>query len=60
MCHAYQTLLQKGLKPENIITMAYDDIAYDSENPFPGQVFNKPTYAKAGQDVYSGCKIDYT
>ncbi len=36
--------------------MAYDDVANDSENPFPGQIFNKPN----GQDVYAGCKIDYT
>lgn len=35
--------------------MAYDDVANDSENPFPGQLFNKPN----GQDVYKGCNIDY-
>jgi len=35
--------------------MAFDDIANSSENPFPGQLFNKPN----GQDVYAGCNIDY-
>lgn len=35
--------------------MMYDDVAHDSENPFPGQLFNKPD----GEDVYKGCKIDY-
>ena len=35
--------------------MAYDDIANNSENPFPGKLFNKPN----GQDVYAGCNIDY-
>ena len=36
--------------------MAYDDIANHRENPFPGKIFNKPN----GEDVYSGCKLDYT
>ena len=55
ICHAYQTLITKGIKPSNIITMAYDDIANNSENPFPGKIFNKPD----GDDVYAGCVIDY-
>merc|ERR1719230_691454 len=41
--------------------MAYDDIANNSRNPFPGQLFNKPTAAgEPGVDVYAGCKIDYS
>ena len=36
--------------------MAYDDIAYNKENPFPGKIFNKPN----GPDVYKNCKLDYT
>lgn len=59
ICHAYSTLLAKGLKAQNIIVFAYDDVANDSENPFPGKLFNKPTYAKPGKDVYASCKIDY-
>lgn len=39
--------------------MAYDDIAHDSQNPFPGKVFNKPDRSGPGVDVYAGCKIDY-
>lgn len=35
--------------------MAYDDVANDPENPFPGKLYNKPN----GQDVYTGCNIDY-
>ena len=54
--HTYQVLVQKGMKPENIIVMAYDDIANNSRNPFKGKVFNKPN----GPDVYEGIKIDYT
>jgi len=41
--------------------MQYDDIASDPSNPYPGQVFNKPTAAGTpGVDVYKGCKKDYT
>ena len=40
---------------ENIIVFAYDDIAYDLQNPLKGQVFNHPD----GEDVYAGVKIDY-
>ena len=33
----------------------YDDIANNSQNPFPGQIYNHPN----GRDVYAGVKIDY-
>jgi len=55
ICHAYQVLKKNGFPESNIITMAYDDIANDPENPIPGKLFNKPN----GDDVYTGCKIDY-
>jgi legumain len=57
--HAYQTLIKKGLSPDNIILMAYDDIANDTENPFKGKVFNKPDPKGLGEDVYKNIKIDY-
>ena len=53
--HHYQILKERGLKPENIIVFAYDDIANAARNPFPGKVFNSP----AGKDVYEGVIIDY-
>jgi hypothetical protein len=60
VCHAYQVVRSKGIPESNIITMAYDDIANNSQNPFPGQLFNKPTAAGTpGVDVYAGCNIDY-
>jgi legumain len=60
VCHAYQIVKAKGIPESNIITMAYDDIASSSSNPFPGKLFNKPTPAgTAGKDVYAGCNIDY-
>merc|ERR1719329_2120832 len=39
--------------------MAYDDVANDEENPFPGKLFNKPDPNGPGVDVYDGCNIDY-
>ena len=53
--HAYHILVNNGMPPENIIVFAYDDIANNPSNPFPGQVFNHPD----GADVYAGVKIDY-
>jgi len=56
--HAYQSLISYGFEKDNIITFAYDDIASDPENPFPGKVFNKPSDGP-GKDVYDGIEIDY-
>jgi len=59
-CHAYQIAKSKGISEDHIIMMAYDDIANNPRNPFPGQLFNKPTAdGDAGNDVYAGCNIDY-
>lgn len=54
-CHAYQIVLKGGIPAANIIHFAYDDVANNSQNPFPGKLFNKPN----GSDVYGGCVIDY-
>ena len=50
VCHAYQILKRGGLKDENIVVFMYDDIAHNSENPYPGKIINKPD----GPDVYQG------
>ena len=42
--HAYQVLLKRGFAPSNILVLAFDDIAQSKGNPFPGHVYNKPTY----------------
>jgi legumain len=57
--HAYQILVNNGIPKEQIIVLAYDDIANDPENPFPGQIFNKPDPTGKGQNVYAGVPIDY-
>lgn len=48
-------MLKQGLPEDHIIVMAYNDIAWDSENPFPGSLYNK----QDGPDFYQGCKFDY-
>lgn len=57
--HAYQILKKNGFSQDRIITFAYDDIADNIKNPFKGKVFNKPTNANPGIDVYAGVVIDY-
>lgn len=60
-CHAYQILANGGVPADHIILMAYDDIASNEENPYPGQIFNKPTPdGVPGYDVYAGCEISYS
>ena len=58
--HTYKMLIQQGFDPEKIIVFAYDDIAQNIRNPFPGKIFNKPSYGGEGVDVYEGVKIDYS
>lgn len=63
-CHAYHVVRRHGIPEENVILMMYDDVANDKENPFPGQLFNKPTSGNrtdqvAAVDVYKGCNVEY-
>lgn len=48
VAHAYHVLIDHGVKPDNIIVFAYDDIADSDDNPFPGKIYNQPN----GVDVY--------
>lgn len=59
ICHSYKILVDNGMNPDKIIVLAYDDIANNSQNPFPGKIFNKPDPRGQGVDVYAQCKIDY-
>jgi len=58
--HSYHILVENGVPKENIIVLAYDDIANDYENPFKGKVYNRPDPKGEGRDVYAGVQIDYT
>ena len=50
-----------GIPENQIVHLAFDDIANNRANPFKGQIFNKPTASGTpGVNVYEGCKIDYT
>jgi legumain len=60
VCHAYQIAHANGIPDSRIIMMYYDDIANNVQNPYRGQIFNKPTATGTpGVDVYGGCKKDY-
>ena len=63
--HAVQIMMNNGIPRENIIHLAYNDIANNSRNPYPGQLFNKPLSSTAQADidaanVYIEDQIDYT
>jgi len=58
-CHAFNLLVKNGMPASRIIVLAYDDIANNYSNPFPGKIFNKPDPKGKGVDVYATCKIDY-
>jgi legumain len=56
VCHLYHLLTkQHGIPKRNVITMMYNDIAFNEENPHRGHIFN----ALHGKDVYEGVMIDY-
>jgi len=57
--HAVQIMLKNGIPREQIIHLAYDDIATSRSNPFPGQLFNKPSTGP-GENVYDQSQIDYS
>ena len=40
---AYRVSQYQHLQDDNIIYMAYDDIAYNTANPLQGQIVNWPT-----------------
>ena len=56
VCHAYHLLIKQGVPAEQIIVMAYGDVAWDDENPFPGTLYN----GNDGVNYNEGCNLDYT
>ena len=54
--HVYQSLIKRGFSKNHIILLAFDDIAYNPKNPFPGEIYNRPD----GPNVYEGVIIDYS
>lgn len=53
--HMYHIAKKFGVPENRLIVFAFNDLAQNSRNPFPGQVFNSPD----GPDVYKDLKIDY-
>ncbi|CAN0585430.1 unnamed protein product, partial [Ectocarpus sp. 12 AP-2014] len=61
VCHAYHVVRRNGIPAENVILMTYGDAVDSVDNPFPGQLFNKPTPdGVAGYDVNRACSPSYT
>ena len=57
--HAWHIMRSNGIPEDNIILFAYDNIAFDPNNPFPGQIFNRPSPGSPGVDVKHNVTIDY-
>lgn len=56
VCHAFHVLSGiGGIPKDNIIVMMADDIAHNSENPFQGNIINRPN----GTNVYPGVNKDW-
>ncbi|KAK6051021.1 peptidase C13 family protein [Cooperia oncophora] len=55
VAHAYHILIQHGVPADNIVTMMYDDVAFDPKNPKPGELHNSPD----GPDYRKGMTVDY-
>ena len=60
VCKAYQLAHRAGVPDERIITFMMDDIANNTQNPFPGKIFNE-LYVEGGDNfnVYEGVVKDY-
>ena len=56
--HAVKIMLENGIPRDQIIHLAYDDIAYHVKNPLKGQIFNAPSDGP-GRNVYDQSEIDY-
>jgi len=48
-------MVRQGIPEDQFIVMAFNDVAWDMLNPFPGKLFNRLDAV----DWYEGCKIDY-
>ena len=61
-CRVYDDLIKAGIKPENIIFMAYSTDLNDRQNPYPGMIFTDPAPNTDGDWAKYGCfdHLDYT
>ena len=57
--HAVQIMLENGIARDHIIHLAYDDVANNRYNPFPGELYNVPS-SGPGVNVYDADNVDYT
>jgi legumain len=58
VCHSYHVLRDRGFNPNRIILFTYDDVPYAEDNPYKGQLFNRPGLDSI--DYNEGCVKDYT
>ena len=54
----YQMLKRHGYDDDHIVLVLADNIAYDPNNIYPGEVYVKPK-SEGGENVYKDVKVDY-
>ena len=54
----YQLLKRHGYDDDHIVLVLADNIAYDENNIYPGEVYVKPK-SEGGENVYHDVKVDY-
>ncbi len=53
--YMYKVLRMHGYDDDHIVLIMNDDLAYNSQNIYPGHIYNQPD----GDDLYSGAVCDY-
>jgi hypothetical protein len=60
VCHAYQLLVDQGVKPENIVVFMYDDIAFHKEVQLLQIYFHFDPTKKSVIDTYETYPINWS
>lgn len=60
VAHVYHHLRRSGMQRDHIIVLQYGDVATNTENPYPGQLFNRATGAAKGIDVNADLVPDFS
>ena len=58
--HAHHRIAAAGIPANHIVSLQYNDVPTDPQNPYPGTLFNKATGKRPGVDVNKGFGKNYT
>ena len=55
----YQMLKRHGYDDDHIVLILADNIAYDPQNIYPGEVYVRPKGTEGAENLYHDVKVDY-